>query len=199
MLDGRQAHGLREAQGFDGAELERPLLGEEAAHFHRHFLEHVGGHVEQVPESIRARHVRHVGLVFETFLGLLKRGGQVEDRPPVLDGDDAPGGEAAAVACAVDLVNDRLGHVAAAQEIRVQRVGDPSVHGVLRGRQRLAQHLSPENLGAPDVAAVAAEDIVFDTLELQQRDQVFEYGVHCRAVAVANRRCGHHRPPRRYR
>ena len=161
-----------------------PGLGEEAAHLHRHFFEYLRRHVEEVPESVRPWHVRHVGLVFEAFFGLLKRGGQVEDRPPVLDGDDAPGREAAAVARAVNLVDDRLGHVTAAQEIRVQRMGDAPVHGVLCGGQRLAQHLSTEHLGAPDVPAVAAEDVVLDAIQLQKRDQVFEDGVHCKPVAM---------------
>ena len=47
---------------------------------------------------------------------------QVEDRLAVLDGDDAAGGERLAVADAVDLVEDRHGRVARAQEVGVQRV-----------------------------------------------------------------------------
>ena len=75
----------------------------------------------------------------------------------MLDRDDAPVRKAAAVASAINLVDDRRVHVAATQEIRVQRVRDPALDRVLRGRQRLAQHLAAEHLRAADVAAVAAE------------------------------------------
>ncbi len=47
---------------------------------------------------------------------------QVEDRLPVLDRDDASGGERLAVADAVDLVEDRRVRVAGTQEVRVERV-----------------------------------------------------------------------------
>ena len=67
-----QVHRLREADAFDRTELERPLRGQEAPHLHRYFLQHLGRHVEQVPESVRARHVGHVDLVLETVLGILE-------------------------------------------------------------------------------------------------------------------------------
>ena len=47
---------------------------------------------------------------------------QVEDRPTVLDRDDASGREAPAVADPVDLVQDRHRRIAGAQEVGVQRV-----------------------------------------------------------------------------
>jgi hypothetical protein len=73
---------------------------------------------------------------------------------------------------------DGLGHVAAAQKIRMQRVCDPVLDGALCGGQCLAQHLPPEHLRAPDVAAVAAEDVVLDAFESEERDQILEYRVH---------------------
>ena len=68
----------------------------------------------------------------------------------------------------------------------MQRVRYAVFDRVLRGREGLPEHLSAEYLGASDVAAVAAEDIVFDALELQERDQVCENGMHC-ACAVSCR------------
>ena len=50
--------------------------------------------------------------MLEAVLVLLKRGRQVEDRLAALDGDDPPRGERAAVADAIDVVDDRLRHVA---------------------------------------------------------------------------------------
>ena len=71
---------------------------------------------------------------------------QVEDGPTVLDGHDSAGGERAAVADAVDLVEDRHRGIAGAQEVGVQRV-----HGAARldrpGRrdEGLAGHLAAEH------------------------------------------------------
>jgi hypothetical protein len=81
--------------------------------------------------------------------------------------------------------NDRLCHVAATQEIRMQGVRDPSLDGVLGGGQSLAQHLATEYLRTAYVAAVAAEDVVLYALQPEERDQVFEYRVHRKAVMPA--------------
>ena len=61
-------------------------------------------------------------LVLEALLGHLEAGLQVEDGLAVLDGDHTSGGEGAAVADAVDLVEDRHVRVAGAEEVGVQRV-----------------------------------------------------------------------------
>ena len=73
---------------------------------------------------------------------------EVEDGPAVLDGDDATGGERSAVADPVDLVEDRHGGVAGAEEVGVQRVDrraraprcepPPPAPGRPPGRRRLA-------------------------------------------------------------
>ena len=66
------------------------------------------------------RHVRHRHLVVEARLVGVERHRHGEDRLPVLDRDHAPGGEALAVADAVDLVDDRHLGIAGQQEIGVQ-------------------------------------------------------------------------------
>ena len=68
---------------------------------------------------------RHRVLVLEALLVLLERRGHVEDGGARLDRDDPPRGERAAVADAVDLVDDGLRHVPGPQEVRVQRVHVP--------------------------------------------------------------------------
>jgi hypothetical protein len=83
--------------------------------------------------------------VLGTRLLRLERRGQVEDGVAVLDGDDATGGEGAAVTDAVHLVEDRLGGIAGPQEVRVQGVHHAAVHRAPRGHQRLAGHLSAEH------------------------------------------------------
>ena len=80
-------------------------------------------------------------------LVLVEAGLEVEDRPAVLDRHDSAGREAAAVANAIDLVQDRQGRVARAQEVGVEGVHQP---GVLvdragRGDERLTGHLAAEH------------------------------------------------------
>src|SRR5947207_37368 len=65
---------------------------------------------------------RHRRVVVGAGLVDVERGRQVEDGPPVLDGDDAPRRERAAVADAVDLVEDGPVGIARTQELRVQGV-----------------------------------------------------------------------------
>ena len=62
---------------------------------------------------------------------------------------------------------------------------DPAFHSELRGRQRLTEHLTAEDLRAADVAAVAAEDVVFNALERELPDQVFENRTHFLVSALA--------------
>ena len=76
----------------------------------------------------------------------VERRRQVEDGLAVLDGHDPAGGERAAVADAVDLVEDRHRRVAGAQEVGVQRVDRPvGARRAGRGDQRLAGHLAAEH------------------------------------------------------
>ena len=86
--------------------------------------------------------------------------------------------KAAAVAAAVHLVDDRRVEVAAAQEIRVQRMHGAALDGAARGHERLPEHLSAEHLRTADVAALAAEQVHLEPLELEHFQQVGEDGVH---------------------
>ena len=106
----------------------------------------------------------------------VEAGLQVEDRPAVLDGDDAAGGEAAAVADPVDLVEDRHRRVAGAQEVGVQRVDQAArlVDRAGRGDQRLPGHLAAEHPLAVLVGRAAAEDVDLDGLEVEQRHEIVE-------------------------
>ena len=127
------------------------------------------------------RRQRH--LVVEALLGDVERGRQVEDGLPVLDGHDPAGGERAPVADAVDLVEDRHGGVAGAQEVGVQRVHRPVVvDGAGGGDEGLAGHLAAEHPLALLVGADAPEDVDLDGLEVEQRDEVVDGGLgHQRA------------------
>ena len=54
------------------------------------------------------------------------------------------------------------------------------VHGALGGGQRLAQHLAAEHEMRADIPALAAEQVVLQTLEFEQVDEfadvVFRHG-----------------------
>ena len=105
-----------------------------------------------------------------------KLAGRLKIGLAVLDGHHPAGGEALAVADAVDLVEDRDGRVAGAQEVGVERV-DGSARVVDRpgGRhQRLAGDLAAEHPLPVLVGRHAAEDVDLDGLEVEQGDQVVE-------------------------
>lgn len=67
----------------------------------------------------------------------------------------------------------------------MQRVRDPVFDRVLCRGQRLAKDLSAEYLGAANVAAVAAKDILLNSLQLEKCDQVVENRMHDRLRAGA--------------
>ncbi len=112
-------------------------------------------------------------LVVEPALVDLKRGGQVEDRPAPLDRHHPAGGEAFAVADAVDVVDDGPLDIARPQKIGVQAVG-PALrrHGLVGGGERLAEHLAAVDVAEPQVLALAAENVLLDRLELEQGQQL---------------------------
>ena len=71
----------------------------------------------------------------------------------------------------------------------MQGMDVPVFDRVLRCRQRLSQDLPAEYLGAADIAAFAAKDVVFDSLQMQERNQVIEDWMH-----TLRRRRGLHLP-----
>ena len=87
--------------------------------------------------------VGHRHLVDEgAFLVDVERRRQVEDGLAVLDGHHPPGRERAAVADAVDLVEDGHVGIAGAQEVGVQRVHAAALDGASRRHEGLGRHLA---------------------------------------------------------
>jgi hypothetical protein len=123
--------------------------------------------------SFGHRHFGHVELVLDARLDFLEGGGEHQDRLAVLDRGHAAHRKAVAVAGAVHVEDDRRLDVARAQEIGVQRMHAPAFFDrLLRCRQRLAQDLPAEHVFGADVAALAAEQVVFESLEREQGDEV---------------------------
>ena len=102
----------------------------------------------------------------------------MEDRAPVLDGGDAPGGEAASVPDAVHLIEDGLRRIPGPQEVRMERVGLALVHGSAGRHQRLAQHLPPEDALRAVDRALAPEEVHLQVLQVQQIQQLVESASH---------------------
>src|SRR5690606_31214030 len=119
--------------------------------------------------------LRHAVLVLEALLRHLERHREIKDRPPMLDGQYVPGAEAAAVAGAVDLIDDGRMGIAGAQKVGVQRMRLPfRVNGPGGGHQALPEHLAAEQLAEAEVVADAAEDVLFDLLQLEQLQKLGE-------------------------
>jgi hypothetical protein len=123
-------------------------------------------------------------------LVVVERDRHGEDRVPVLDRDDAPGGEALAVADAVDLVDDRYLGVAGQQEIRVQRVRRAAAdvrHRPAGGDQRLADHLTAEHALPADLRRAATEQVHLERLEVEKGEELFDGRGHRGAFAAGGR------------
>ena len=117
--------------------------------------------------------------MLEAGLVDLERRFQREDRLAVLDGDDAPRGERAAVANAVDLVDDRHLGVARTHEIAVQRMHVAvGLDRALRGDQRLGDHLPAEHALPVELGAAAAIEVVLELLEVENGKKLLHGGRH---------------------
>ena len=101
------------------------------------------GRPRRLLEVVGRGHVRHHGRLDDgRLLGALVRRLEVEDRPDGLAGDDATGGEAAPVADPIDLVADRLGGIAATDEVR--RAASATTWSSSIVRRRRAQRLGDD-------------------------------------------------------
>jgi hypothetical protein len=96
----------------------------------------------------------------------------------VLDGHHPPGGEGAAIADAVDLVEDGHAGVTGSEEVRVQRVDPSSLDGPSRRHERLGGHLAPEDALAVLVGAHPPEDVDLDGLDVEKLDEEVEGVAH---------------------
>jgi len=183
------------------AELERAAPGQPALRFFRQLRQFIRRQRRGRLDVLRGRHFGHAELVFEARLGDLEGNRAVEDGLAMLDGQHAARGKAVAVAQPFDLIHDRRFDIAGAQEIAVQRVRDArAIHSLLRRRQRLAQHLAAEHEARANITALAAEQVVFEPLQAQQRGQFIGQGLghgvvgregmrkYSRAIALS-RRC----------
>ena len=164
---------------LDRTKLEGTVALPEAPPLLGHVLQPSPHRGREVRQFLGRRHRGRRHLVVGPLLLPLERRRQVEDLLAVLDRDDAAVGEARAVAAAVHLVDDRRVEVAAPQEIRVQRMHRAlGLDRAARGHQRLPEHLPAEHLRTADVAALAAEQVDLEPLEIEQLQQVGEHLAH---------------------
>ena len=96
----------------------------------------------------------------------------MEDRLAVLDGDHPAGGEGAAVADAVDRVDDRRAGSPGRRKYACRECGGRSVGDrAARGDQGLRGDLAAEDPRDDGGAAAAAEDVLLDLLQVEQIEQ----------------------------
>ncbi len=96
----------------------------------------------------------------------------------MLDGLYTPGGEAAAIADALDVVDDGPRGIAGEQEVPVQRVYRPArVDRARRRHQCLTQHLSAEDALPALVAASATKQVVLQRLQVEGGKKCVQRGL----------------------
>src|SRR5579862_3473262 len=101
----------------------------------------------------------------------------------MLDRHDAPCGKAAAIANAVDFIDDGNLGIAGQQEISVQGVRRPLCNRVDRtagGNQSLADHLAAEHALPADLRRTAAKQIHLDRLKIKDGEQILYGRAHGR-------------------
>jgi hypothetical protein len=100
----------------------------------------------------------------------------------VLNRDDTTSGEAATVADAIDLVQDRHGRIAGPEEVGMQRMDVPTglVHSATGGDKRLAGNLAAEDALPVLVGGAPPEDVDLQGLQVEQGDEIVERS-HCGA------------------
>ena len=177
----RRGDRVQRIANLDGTDLDRALGGGDRAERRRQLIGDREREIELGPQRFRRRDLGHRVLVIEALLDTLKRCFEAEDRLAVLDGGDAPGGEARAVAQPVDLIEDRAADVAGAHEVSVQRMDGPvGGDGLGCCRCRLAEHLAAEDRAPAEVLAAPAKQIAIQSLETEEIDECGEDGLHGR-------------------
>jgi hypothetical protein len=112
----------------------------------------------------------------------MKRHRHRENGVTVLDRHHAPRRKTAAVADAVDLVDDRNLGIAAEQKVGVQRMrrAQRQIFDRAAGRhQRLADHLAAEHPLPAVLRRAPAEQIELERLQVENFQQSFDGGRHC--------------------
>ena len=96
----------------------------------------------------------------------------------MLDGNHAAGGKAAAIADAIDIVDDRHCRIAWAEEIGVERMSVTVLDGAIGGDQRLADHLATEDTLPADLRAHAAKQVLLERLDVEDGKKLVESAPH---------------------
>ncbi|PRD36378.1 UNVERIFIED_CONTAM: hypothetical protein NCL1_08867 [Trichonephila clavipes] len=163
----------------DGAQLDGPVGLQQRAVLLRHVGRHHTAQVQLAGQAFRTRHLGHGQLVIEAVFGVGERGHHGEDDLAVLDRLHRAGGEALAVAHALDLVDDRRRRVAGTQEVGMQRMRQALAVDRAAGRhQGLAQHLAAEHVLAEVIVALATEQVDFQVFQIEQLQQLLHHDRH---------------------
>jgi hypothetical protein len=97
----------------------------------------------------------------------LERDGHAEDRAAVLDRDDTPRREAAAIADSIDFVEDRDFRVARSEKITLQRMDVTIFDCAIRGDQSLTDDLPTEYPLGALLGAASTKQVELDLFEIE--------------------------------
>ena len=135
--------------------------------------------------------MRHRRLMLQPFFIALEGSFQRKDRLAVLDGDHPAGGEAAAVANPVDLVDDWQLGVAGPHEIAMQRMHVPvGLHRALRGDERLGDGLAAEHALPVHLGTATTVKVVFQLLQVENGEKLLHGRRHLFAPFLEQREPG---------
>ena len=129
-------------------------------------------------QLVRVGCLGHGRLVVQTLLPALEGSIHRVDGASGLMGDDAPGGEAAAVADAVDVVEHRLIPVAGAEKVGVDGMQSPfRVDGPESGGDTLGEDLAAEDMGMIGIVESAIQ-VLLDLLHVEEAQDLGQHGIH---------------------
>ena len=120
-------------------------------------------------------HIRHLRLMLEALLALLKRYAEDEYRPAVLDRLHPARIETRAIAHALDIVDDGLTRFATEQEVTVHRMRETvRLDGTHGGNKRLRQHQSAIHALPALLLCSTAIEVLFQRFQIENADQFIE-------------------------
>src|SRR5690606_36822154 len=111
----------------------------------------------------------------ETGLIAMEGSLEREDRLPVLDGDDPPGGKRLAVTHPLDFVDDGDGGAAPRHEVARQGMHEATGrHGPLCGDERLSDDLAAEHPLPGCLRAVVAKQVMLQRLKVENGQKILQ-------------------------
>lgn len=125
----------------------------------------------RIRSVFRPDYIGHGSVMLEAGLFDLKRNRHAEDRAAMLDRDDPAGRKAAAIADAVDFIEDRNLGIARAEKITLERMDVAIFDRAIRSDQGLADNLPTEYALGAFLGASPSEKVELDLFEIKKIEE----------------------------